>query len=139
MNSLFDPNRTGTGHQPYGFDQLSTFYNRYYVTGSKMTVTFSCQTKDNDTTVTGPILIGVTGRAETTFATQNADNWAEYPNADTQLLSTDTTRIVSLLQRLVPRCWGILNPTEAILLPLLRAQVENGLGFLGFSIQGQPP
>jgi len=91
MNSLFDPNRTGTGHQPYGFDQLSTFYNRYYVTGSKMTVTFSCQTKDNDTTVTGPILIGVTGRNESTFATQNADNWAEYPNADTQLLSTDTT------------------------------------------------
>jgi len=36
LNSLFDPNRTGTGHQPYGMDQLcgpagSTLYNRYRV------------------------------------------------------------------------------------------------------------
>lgn len=31
MNSLFDPDRTGTGHQPYGFDQLANFYNRYRV------------------------------------------------------------------------------------------------------------
>ncbi|AYP28731.1 MAG: putative capsid protein [Circoviridae sp.] len=91
MNSLFDPNRTGTGHQPYGFDQLAAFYGRYYVTGAKMICTFSCQTKDTDSTVTGPILCGVTGRAESTFATQNADNWAEYPNADTVLLSTDET------------------------------------------------
>jgi hypothetical protein len=33
MNSLFDPNRTGTGHQPIGFDQWMAFYNRYRVTG----------------------------------------------------------------------------------------------------------
>lgn len=36
LNSLFDPNRTGTGHQPYGFDQLcgapgASLYNRYRV------------------------------------------------------------------------------------------------------------
>lgn len=31
MNSLFDPNRTGFGHQPYGFDTLATLYNRYRV------------------------------------------------------------------------------------------------------------
>lgn len=36
LNSLFDPNRTGLGHQPYGFDQLcgpsgSALYNRYRV------------------------------------------------------------------------------------------------------------
>lgn len=31
LNSLWDPNRTGTGHQPYGFDQLATIYNRYRV------------------------------------------------------------------------------------------------------------
>lgn len=31
LNSLFDPDRTGFGHQPYGFDTLATLYNRYRV------------------------------------------------------------------------------------------------------------
>jgi len=31
LNSLFDPNRTGIGHQPHGFDLLATMYNRYRV------------------------------------------------------------------------------------------------------------
>jgi len=31
LNSIFDPNRTGVGHQPYGHDQLQTLYNRYRV------------------------------------------------------------------------------------------------------------
>lgn len=31
LNSLFDPNRTGIGHQPYGYDQLAGLYNRYRV------------------------------------------------------------------------------------------------------------
>lgn len=31
LNSLFDPDRTGTGHQPLGFDQIKTLYNRYRV------------------------------------------------------------------------------------------------------------
>jgi hypothetical protein len=31
LNSLFDPNYTGTGHQPKGFDQLAAFYQRYRV------------------------------------------------------------------------------------------------------------
>lgn len=31
LNSLFDPDRSGTGHQPYGFDFYSNLYNRYRV------------------------------------------------------------------------------------------------------------
>lgn len=31
LNSLYDPDRTGIGHQPYGFDTLATLYNRYRV------------------------------------------------------------------------------------------------------------
>lgn len=31
LNSIYDPNRTGTGHQPYGHDTFQQLYNRYRV------------------------------------------------------------------------------------------------------------
>lgn len=31
LNSIYDPNRSGTGHQPYSFDTLASMYNRYRV------------------------------------------------------------------------------------------------------------
>lgn len=31
LNSIFDPNRTGLGHQPYGHDTMAAIYNRYRV------------------------------------------------------------------------------------------------------------
>lgn len=33
LNSTYDPNLTGTGHQPYGRDQLATLYSEYKVYG----------------------------------------------------------------------------------------------------------
>lgn len=33
LNSIWDPNRTGVGHQPYAYDQMSNLYNRYRVIG----------------------------------------------------------------------------------------------------------
>ncbi|AJD07499.1 putative capsid protein [Odonata-associated circular virus-19] len=40
LNSIFDPDRTGTGHQPLGHDQLQLLYNRYRVFGVSWRVTF---------------------------------------------------------------------------------------------------
>lgn len=37
-NGLYDPDITGTGHQPMGFDQWTALYNKYTVIGSKITV-----------------------------------------------------------------------------------------------------
>lgn len=31
LNSLFDPDQSGTGHQPYMYDQLTSMYKRYQV------------------------------------------------------------------------------------------------------------
>lgn len=36
-NSLYDPNLTGTGHQPAPYDQMKLFYKKFKVIGSKIT------------------------------------------------------------------------------------------------------
>jgi len=62
-NSMFDPNMTGSGHQPYYTDQLGAIYNHYFILGSKITVTIAhkastntmsvaCVYLNDDTTVT---------------------------------------------------------------------------------------
>jgi len=38
-NGLYDPNITGGGHQPVGFDQFTAFYNHYEVLGAKIQFT----------------------------------------------------------------------------------------------------
>lgn len=38
---LYDPNTTGVGHQPRGFDQLMPLYDHYVVIGAKITATFA--------------------------------------------------------------------------------------------------
>lgn len=39
-NGMYDPNETGVGHQPRFFDEMSGFYDRYRVIGSKITCKF---------------------------------------------------------------------------------------------------
>lgn len=41
LNSIYDPNRTGAGHQPQGYDQWALFYNRYRVDGCKISSTWT--------------------------------------------------------------------------------------------------
>nr|QKN88897.1 MAG: capsid protein [Cressdnaviricota sp.] len=60
LNSVFDPNQTGTGHQPYGFDQYAALYNRYRVFKVSWNVTYTpaagsyqaCITPQNHNAVT---------------------------------------------------------------------------------------
>lgn len=55
-NGLYDPNISGTGHQPMGFDQLMEFYDHYTVIGSKIKVIFNPVTS---TSVSIPPYVGV--------------------------------------------------------------------------------
>jgi len=41
-NDLFDPDFTGTGHQPMGFDQLMVWYNHFCVRTAKIICSFKC-------------------------------------------------------------------------------------------------
>jgi hypothetical protein len=38
VNGLFDPDVTGTGHQPMGFDEMMIYFNHYIVVACHMTV-----------------------------------------------------------------------------------------------------
>lgn len=63
LNTLYDPNTTGTGHQPMMFDQMMQVYNHFTVIASKITVRFIpyeantiptgiCLSQDDDNTIT---------------------------------------------------------------------------------------
>lgn len=73
LNSLFDPDRTATGHQPLGFDQLKTLYNRYRVYRVNYNIHWV-------TTTTDPVMIiavptnqsGGIGSLETALETYSA-------------------------------------------------------------------
>ena len=73
-NGMYDPDATGVGHQPRGFDQLMAFYSHYTVTNSKMSVTL---TSDHVTPITVQILqvldttaIDTNGVDESTFSVE---------------------------------------------------------------------
>lgn len=55
-NSLYDPDKTGTGHQPSNFDKMATIYDRYTVLGAKCTVYW---VPTSSTIVTPPPLLAL--------------------------------------------------------------------------------
>lgn len=75
-NGLYDPNITGTGHQPRGLDQLFAMYDHAVCLGSKITVFFDNRAsarmvggiyvKDNATTTTDPINLMEMGKVKST-------------------------------------------------------------------------
>lgn len=78
LNSLYDPNYTGAGHQPRGFDQLMAIYEKYTVVGAKITVCYI-------TTSTNPSVVGLrtvdgneTAIADKKVAMENGDSSWKY-------------------------------------------------------------
>lgn len=58
-NSIFDPDYTATGHQPYGFDQYAALYNHYRVDDANIVMT---------PTSTGNGIFGISKVDDTTIA-----------------------------------------------------------------------
>lgn len=71
-NDLFDPNQSGTGHQPRGFDQYMNFYKHFVVIGSRISVTFQ---NNSDF----PIRCGIMLRDAAVGHNFDPDDCGEYP------------------------------------------------------------
>jgi hypothetical protein len=78
-NGLYDPDITGTGHQPMGFDQLMARYNQYTVVNSKLTVQFFNNSAAYDR-------VAISLRADTT-ATSDKITIVENTNLVTTILN----------------------------------------------------
>jgi len=83
-NGLYDPNISGSGHQPYGFDQLCALYNHYYVTGARCRVTLINNPADTFFT------IGLKLCDATTLNTSNPEYLLEQPGFRKRILSNST-------------------------------------------------
>lgn len=73
-NSLYDPNASGTGHQPLYFDQLTTIYDHYTVLKSTIRVAFN---SDASSTAANGISFGVIVDDDATPPTSNFSSFAE--------------------------------------------------------------
>lgn len=62
-NGPFDPDQSGIGHQPQGYDQWTAFYNHQVVLASKIKATFSISGTDT----TGGMVCGIQLRDVSTF------------------------------------------------------------------------
>lgn len=95
-NGLYDPNISGVGHQPLGFDQLMLFYNHYTVIGSRIKATFI----NTDTGV--PVYCGIVVSAASAPSTTSMTTLREQGNINVGILNKAGTEGCSL--DLVERC-----------------------------------
>jgi hypothetical protein len=64
-NGLYDPDITGTGHQPRGFDQIIPLYDHYVVT--KSTVRVQMYSRSSDVSIVGGIALLNVSTGQTDF------------------------------------------------------------------------
>ncbi len=99
LNGLYDPDTTGVGHQPYGFDQLATFYKLYTVRNARVNIIV---TASDDPA--------------------NYLAWMVQPNSDSAVLAGSTLEVVSEYDVMNFMCLGQSTsgvPYQQVTLPNL--------------------
>jgi len=101
LNSAYDPNATGTGNQPVGYDQLSALYRKCVVTGA----TFEWNVANTGTQT--PVAVGYWIATDT--ANPNVEAWPSQPGAVSRLLANTSATPVTTFRKRVnfPREYGI--------------------------------
>lgn len=92
LNSLYDPDLTNAGHQPYGFDTLTSIYAKYKVTGVSVRITVTDPSADG-------LAIGYILQPSTSGTTLQGMNMArakETPFVTTKYINNTGRQITSL-------------------------------------------
>lgn len=88
-NDLYDPEASGVGHQPLGFDEWMQFYDHFTVLGAKITATFIPTDASNTLT---PQWVGIQTSAGTSPLTYNAQSFLEQKYVAKKMLGLPTAR-----------------------------------------------
>ncbi len=92
LNSLYDPDYTGTGHQPYSFDQVMANYTKYRVNRVSYRITFTTPGSTADMLCTATLA----GSTDSSIANTSIHVPLEWPNTTHGHLSSAGSRICVL-------------------------------------------
>lgn len=95
-NSIYDPDFSGVGTQPRGFDQYAVLYNQYTVNKAKLKITICIPT----TGATGQLMFGATFKPDTS-GSATLDQLADQPYT----ISKVTNQQTSALDRTITMTW----------------------------------
>lgn len=91
-NSCYDPDYTGAGVQPYGWDNWTAFFNRYQVLASSITVYMTA----NMTTATNPSArVFIIPSENTALANSSPPDLSNYPYVKQMKFGPNCTRGVA--------------------------------------------
>jgi len=105
LNSIYDPDLSGVGHQPMYHDQLALVYGRYRVTGSKITIKFAMKSSPSLAAAeVGPTGVGIVCSANSSFASSGISTMMEQNNNTCKVLGDKSSgdSIVTCVQTFVP-------------------------------------
>lgn len=89
INGLYDFDYTGTGHQPFYFDQMMSLYDHYCVLGAKITVSFT-------NTSAQPIVVGGYINDDTAISAPTLVTFQEEPFSKYRLIPNGNNNRVNL-------------------------------------------
>lgn len=108
LNSLFDPDFSVGGHQPYGFDQVTPIYSRYKVHAVTIEIDFAAPRSMSNATVACQLSAPQDG---VVLAGTNVTQVYERPNCVLMPLNDTGSQVVRIVKRL--DMWDIIGCTKA--------------------------
>jgi len=126
LNSLYDPDITGVGHQPYGFDQMASLYSNYIVESVSIQARFVTIGGSADVCC----ILALTGQYPVSTTGITVDAAVEKAGITTKTLTASGVNRTAIID--VPRV-----PIHRTL-GLTRAQYENELNTYGAAVSSSP-